>query len=273
MSRFTRKTIVKYRHNMKEEDLIKKLENVSLPEIEVPSRKERLKIALLSRYQREKKGWEIFGLFSKIIPIGAAAALVLILSFNFAIAPTYNLAEAREIALKDPQVDSLIGKGAVVKDVQIVDGKAYFLIQMPEKREVLETESRSSLMASPSQEEKSKKEVFAVLAEVDIKSKRVSRIDDVTPQVSPLTKEEENKIKEIGQKNLKNQNLIPERAEVQEIQKFLPQLKLRKTDGSVRVIQEPRKDAFIIYREDGNLWEGKVDLENESLEKVDVYNK
>ena len=108
---------------MKEEDLIKKLEEIKLPEIEIKSHRERLKLALLESYLRETKKGELFGFLRKAIPATAFLVISCFLIFNNLIFPKYNLARAKEIALQNDEIKSWIDKGATIKDVKVMDGR------------------------------------------------------------------------------------------------------------------------------------------------------
>jgi len=134
---------------MKEEELIKKLESVELPEIELQSHRRRLRTALLnasySQRQREvailelakskvKGGIDIMirGLVSRqpvwktaVVSI-LALALVLGLSLTVPSLSTDSAyAQAAEIAQNSPQVRAALGDGdvQVVKVIKVVDDK------------------------------------------------------------------------------------------------------------------------------------------------------
>jgi len=134
---------------MREEDLIKKLENVELPEIEVQSHRRQLRMALLDAgYLRGQRGVTILevakskvkggidiimrGLLSRqpvwkslVVGVGAIA---LIIGLTIALPSlTGQSAEAlaAEIAENSPQVQAALGDGEVevVKVIEVVDEK------------------------------------------------------------------------------------------------------------------------------------------------------
>jgi len=158
---------------MKEEELIKKLESVELPEIELQSHRRRLRTALLnasySQRQREvailelakskvKGGIDIMirGLVSRqpvwktaVVSI-LALALVLGLSLTVPSLSTDSAyAQAAEIAQNSPQVRAALGDGdvQVVKVIKVVDDKGTVICQG---------------------------EIGVVTAEVDLKTKEVT---------------------------------------------------------------------------------------------------
>lgn len=88
---------------MNKDDLIKKLENLDLPEVELPSHQRRLKMALLSSgYWKEKNA---MSLLKKFAPIGAVAviALLVVVGASYFKNPSSQVAYAKEIAQKSYQ--------------------------------------------------------------------------------------------------------------------------------------------------------------------------
>ncbi|MBZ9569690.1 hypothetical protein KJA16_02095 [Patescibacteria group bacterium] len=245
---------------MEEENLIKKLEEASLPEIEIPSHKRKLKRVLLNKYFREKRNWEIFNILRKVVPVGAIVIILIILISNNLIFPQYSLAKAKEIAIRDPQIKELIEKGAIIKDVKILQDKAYVLVQPLAGAEMEAEEIKTGL--------KTEGEFLGALAEVDLKEKKVSRIEKVTPQFSPLAEGEKEKAKEIAENNPEIRKIIPEEAEITKIMPVpFSQLRLIKEKNSVRVVPEQIKEkrVRIIYELNKNQWEGEIDLIEEKV--------
>ena len=125
---------------MKKEDLIKQLENIELPEIEIQSHKQRLKMALLNQHQKLHFGtgqdsgyfWNKI-MLKRLIPAGVALALILVVGFTV-IQPKLQIARAMEIAKNDPQIQQLMKDyGVEIKEVKLQDGKAYVLLALPEE--------------------------------------------------------------------------------------------------------------------------------------------
>ena len=167
---------------MKQEDLIERLENLVTPEIELPSHKQALRVALLdSSYfkQRTVMDW------AKILaPITAAVALIVVMAFFNVIQPQLQIAQAKEIARNDPYVQALIEEHKLdIAGVQLWDGGVFVLLALP----VAETRDQSTPeglrifrgVLSPSEEE-----LFSgYILKVDLLEKRVSEfgeIDEVT---------------------------------------------------------------------------------------------
>jgi len=115
---------------MKHEDLIKKLENLITPEIELSGHRQALKMALLnSRYfkQRTIMDW------AKILaPVTAAVLIISVVGFFNVIQPRLQMAQAREIVMNDLQVQELMEEyGLEITEVELQDGEAFVLIAYP----------------------------------------------------------------------------------------------------------------------------------------------
>jgi len=126
---------------MRKEDLIKKLENIKTPKIEIQSHKERLKMALLTQHQKLRFGtgqdsgyfWNKI-MLKRLIPAGVVLALILVVGFTV-IQPKLQIARAMEIAKKDPQIQQLMKDyGVEIKQVKLQDGKAYVLLALPDAK-------------------------------------------------------------------------------------------------------------------------------------------
>jgi hypothetical protein len=112
---------------MKHEDLIKKLENLKTPEIKLPGHRQALKMALLSsgRFkERTIRDW------TKILaPITAVVLLIAVVGFFNVIQPRLQMAQAKEIAMNDPQVQELMEEnGLEITEVELQNGEAFVLV-------------------------------------------------------------------------------------------------------------------------------------------------
>ena len=169
---------------MKHEDLIKKLENLKTPEIELPGHRQALRVALLNSghfKQRSVMDW------AKILaPMTAAVALIVVMAFFNVIQPQLQIARAKEIARNDPHVQALIEEYKLdIAGVKLRDGGVFVLLALP----MAETYGKSTqeglrifrgvLSPSPSEGE-----LFSgYILKVDLLEKRVSEfgeIDEVT---------------------------------------------------------------------------------------------
>ena len=270
---------------MKKEDLIKKLENIKTPDIEIQSHKQRLKMALLSSgYFKEKP---IMFWTKRLVPAGITLALILVVGFTV-IQPKLQIAKAMEIAKKDPQIQQLMKDyGVEIKEVKLQDGKAFVLLALPEEKLPSELEKRAlgseetgmrgpgqMFMAYQNPETGEIIEFSGSVAEIDLKAKKVERLEMVETMkfnLTPLTEEEKARAIEIAKSEPKIQEMIPD-LEQKVIVKPLPPLKLRldeDPDNGMEVTSadpNEEKRANVIFKSDEyqdiitvNLTTGKVE--------------
>jgi hypothetical protein len=259
---------------MEKDDLIRKLEGLSTPDIEISAHKQRLKALLLAKYYPEKKRMVLFSLFKKLVPLGALAIIGLaFLVHNFAF-PRYTPVQAQEIALQNPEIQDWISKGATMQDIEIIDGKAYILIQPQEKEAatneeeipapaVAKDQTINQMTEGKTRAEESFKGAFA---EIDIKEKRISKVEELASSIERLTDSKRIKTEEIARRNPE----IPKEAEILDVQVSTPKFRLVKKDGSVQVSieSEENEKASIIYEFDKKQWEGKINLEKGEVEEI-----
>ena len=244
---------------MKKEDLIKQLENIELPEIEIQSHKQRLKMALLNQHQKLHFGtgqdsgyfWNKI-MLKKLVPAWVALALILVVGFTV-IQPKLQIARAMEIAKNDPQIQQLMKDyGMEIKEVKLQKGKAYVLLTLPspphqkpfgsggkEKLPPLPAlkGEEETAMRRPSQfyityQDPKTGEVIessGSIAEIDLKGKKVEKLEMVEATaiaLAPLTEEEKARAIEIAKSDAKIKEMLPADAEVVAV-KPLPPLKLK----------------------------------------------
>jgi hypothetical protein len=250
------------------EDLIKKLEKIKTPEIEISSHKRKLRQVLLNQYQKEKKNWLFFSIFQKFAFASLGLVLIFFI-FNNLIYPGYSLAKAKEIALKDPQIKELIEKGGEIKDVKIIKNRAYVLIQST-KEEIAQAPqiSEKKALGIEKTEEVKREETSVALAEISVKEERVAKIEKIVPPVIPFSQEEKEKIQKISQNSPEIQKQIPKEAKIKEIIPPSSELKLIKRGGEIQVLPETKKEAIIIYQINKSRWQGKINLKEEKLEEL-----
>ena len=253
------------------EDLIKKLEEISFPEIEIPGHKRKLRETLFGKYPKEKRIWAVFNILQKTIPLGMAIILIFF-AINNLIYPNYNLSKAKEIALKNPQVKELIEKGGEIKDIEIIKNQAYLLVQPIREEEKMIIPELEKMGATEIREAE-KEEISGALIQVNLKGKEINKIEKLSPQAIPLAEKEEELAKEIAEKNPQIQEAIKKEAKIKEINP-LPsyQMKLEKKDDSIKVVPQEKK-VQIIYEFDNNLLKGEVDLIEGRVKKVELQEK
>lgn len=248
---------------MEKDDLIKKLEEVSLPEIEISSHKRKLRTALLAKYFPEKKKAAVFDIFQKLAPVGVIALILLVFAANSFLFPQSSLAKAREIALRDPQIKEMMAKGADIKNIEIVGKKAYVLVgpakAVPEKAMV------PSLAAGKAG---AKEEILGVLAEINFQEKRVAKINKITPQNFSLSQEDKEKTTEMARENLQKQEVVPQSAEVLEVKVIPSAVRLIRKDNNVQIVPVLPPEATVIYENEKQQWEGKINLQTGEMKNV-----
>jgi hypothetical protein len=112
---------------MKHEDLIKKLENLETPEIELFGYKQALKMALLSSGRFKER--TIMNWAKILAPVTAAVLLIAVVGFFNVIQPRLQMAQAKEIAMNDPQVQELMEENELeITEVKLQNGEAFVLV-------------------------------------------------------------------------------------------------------------------------------------------------
>ncbi|XOB40942.1 MAG: hypothetical protein ACKKMW_02645 [Candidatus Nealsonbacteria bacterium] len=282
---------------MKKKDLIKKLEKVKTPNIEIQSHQHRLNMDLLNSGYFKKK--TIMFYTKRLIPAGVALALILVVGFTI-IQPKLQIARAMEIAKNDPQIQQLIEDyGVEIKEVKLQDGKAYVLLTLPEEKlppvfgleekalSIEEATDSSALgIRGPGQfyivyQDPKTGEIIessGSVAEIDLKAKKVEKlelIEEMQINISPLTAEEEARAIEIAKTEPKIQEMISDLEEREIIVKPVPPLKLKLrlnedlVDGGMEVTSADLKEdkrANVIFKSNEyqdiitvNLTTGKVE--------------
>ncbi|HEU65149.1 MAG TPA: hypothetical protein ENN57_00600 [Chloroflexi bacterium] len=127
---------------MKQEELIRKLENLKTPDVELPGHKQALRMALLnSGCFREKT---IMDWARILAPISAAVILIAVVGFFNVIQPQLQMAQAKAIASSDLQVQALMEEHKLdIAEVKLQDGEALVLLA-PQFASGLDINSQSS---------------------------------------------------------------------------------------------------------------------------------
>ena len=274
---------------MIKEDLIKKLEKIKTPSIEIQSHKQILKTALFgSGYFKEKP---IIFWTKRLVPASIALALIAVLGFTV-INPKLQMARAMEIAKNDPQIQQLMKDyGVEIKEIKLQDGRAFVLLALPEEKlpeelpfvpalekEVLEDEEPAAVrepeqmfMVYQNAETGEVVEFSGSVAEISFKAKKVEKLEMVETMkfsLTPLTDEEKARAIEIAKTERKIKEMIPDLEEREVIVKLLPPLKLRLDDGMEVASADPneQKRVNVIFKSDEywdtiivNLTTGKVE--------------
>jgi len=261
---------------MGNEDLIKKLENIRLPEIEIKSHKKGLKTALLSSsYFKKQSPFEIFR--KSLVFSLPALALLVILAFNL-IQPKLTEAKALGIAKNNPEIKKLIEeKNMVLSEVKIKDGKAYVLLNHQE--EVNEkTEKTPAIKIQKMEENKSGDEdIEGAIVEINLNQKEVAKINLIRGEdIVPLKDKDKESARKIVDDEEIIKEIIPENAEIEKIESSLPRkIHMVEENQEFKAIHNPDEDgkkAHVHYTSDGKRWIIRVDLERERVEEIEYYS-
>jgi hypothetical protein len=176
---------------MEEKDLIKKLESIRVPEIEIKSHRKNLKMALLnSDYFKKRNFFQAFGRsFAVAVPV---LALLLFLGVNI-IEPRLAEANALKVAMSNPEIKKLIEENnMVLSEVKMSGGKAYILLNSPGQ------EKDPSIKIKKAKDE----EIEGAIIEVNLEQKQVTKINPIEwEEVAPLDDNDKESVKEIVKKN------------------------------------------------------------------------
>lgn len=257
---------------MENEDLIKKLENIDLPEVEIGSHKRRLKMALFnSGYFQKRRPWEVFKRsFVLVLP---TFAVLMILSW-LVVKPKFTEIRILNIAKNDPAVLKLMEeKGIALNEIKIKDGKAYILMNLPEKEE-----AKEEIIPVGIQKEKDQtKNVEGAIVEVNLNQKKVSEIKMIKgDEVSPLDSSEKEEARRIAEEEEIVKEIIPREAKIEEVKSVLPQkLNLIERNEKVEAVRNPlaEKRAWVRYTTDGKEWMIRVNLDKKKVEEIKVSSR
>lgn len=167
---------------MKYEDLIRKLENLETPEIELPGHKQALKMALLS--SGSFTGRTIMYWAKILAPVTAAVLLIAVVGFFNVIQPRLQMAQAKEIAMNDPQVQELMEEyGLGITEVELQNGEAFVLVA--DQAASLESDTGGDILFVPGEGSPSVGNitVSGYILKVNLTEKKVTefgKVDEIT---------------------------------------------------------------------------------------------
>lgn len=258
---------------METKDLIKKLENIDIPEVEIKSHKAGLRFALLnSDYFKKTDFLEVFKrYFYFAVPVFATALAILAITV---IQPKLTEAKVLGIAKDNPEIKKLIEeKNMALSDVKIKDGKAYVLLNSPSDANPI-TE-KNSVITLKKVEQNASDDIEGAIVEVNLKNKQVDQINSInSDEINPLNDEEKNSAEDIVQSEEIIGNIIPKEATIEKIQSYLPrEIHLEDEDGGVKAVSRPDnsdgdKKARVQYNLDGKKWVVKVNLDEKVVEEI-----
>lgn len=230
------------------------LKSTKISSFESPTHKRRLKVFLLERYQMEKSRYKKTLLLRKWVFTLSSMVVIFFLSF-YLLLPQYNIALAKKIAQKDPEIKEAVERGNLFTDIRTTDHKAFLLIS-PQK---------VSFNFSPilSKEEKSYQSFGGermIIVEVDLKRKIIlSKREVGLREIIPPQKMEE--AEDIFKREINHLPSSQERLLKIEI----PYSKIKLGGkGNIRpVLSSPKVEAIYQVRE--KKWKGEIDFQKKRV--------
>jgi len=243
---------------MELEELIKKMENMEVPPIEIRNHKQRLRMALLDSECFKQKP-SIFS-FKRIVFLTSAVAVTMFFLSVAVINPRLMEASAMEIANNDPQIKKMISEnGMFIKEIKVKDGKAFALLVSVERD-----------LKSFSAEE------TGSVAEIDIPGNKVEKVNDISLLGDAVLEEERLKALTILGNDPQTKDLFSKADKDKVILKPVTSLKLDIEDNDDRVLlsfgRGEDKIMVALFEIGGSQYFATVNLTQEKIEKVQVEN-
>lgn len=166
---------------MKNEDLMKKLENLETPEIELSGHRQALKMALLGSGRFKER--TIMDWVKILAPVTAAVLLIVVVGFPNVIQPRLQMAQAKEIAMSNLQVRDLMEENELeITEVKLQNGEAYVLLGY--QSAAWERDAGGDILTAPGEESfsASNVSVCGYILKVDLVEKKAtefSSVDDI----------------------------------------------------------------------------------------------
>ena len=167
---------------MKHEDLMKKLENLETPEIELSGHRQALKMVLLSSGRFKER--TIMDWAKILAPVTAAVLLIAVVGFLNVIQPRLQMDQAKQIAMSNLQVRDLMEENELeITEVKLQNGEAYVLLGY--QAASWERDAGGDILTAPGGEESfsaSNVTVSAYILKVDLIEKEATefgRLDDI----------------------------------------------------------------------------------------------
>jgi len=253
---------------MKEEDLVKKLENIEIPETEIQSHKRRLKMALMNSDYFQRLSF--FKIFRKYLVFVVPALTLLIILGITVIQPRLIKAKVLKLVENNPEIRKLIEEeNMFLGEVKVQGKKAYVLLNSPLPEPV--EEKTFTVKIQESQEDKIE-EIEGAIIEVSLKQEKIAKINPIKGEdVFPLADEEKELAKEIVEAEEIIQEIIPKEAKIEKIHPSLPKkLRLIEKDNGVKVVprSNSQKAVQIHYIFNGKKWVVKINLSEKRVEEI-----
>jgi hypothetical protein len=243
---------------MKLDNLIKKLENIELPDIEIQSHKQKLKMALLNSRHFKPKTSNFW--LKNALPFASAFALAIFLLVAI-VNPKLMEAKAMGIAKNDPQVKKIMSEnGFSIKELKIKNGVAFALLAPTEQN-----------LKSLSGEE------TGSVARINLNSDKVETINDVNVPLLALTDIQIARAIEIIKNDPSTKDLSASIGAEKIILKSLAFLMLNLAENDEDKVElsfgkNQNKIIIAIFENNGSQYTVIVNLTKNKVEKVETDN-
>ncbi|MCD6390851.1 MAG: hypothetical protein J7L92_02455 [Dehalococcoidia bacterium] len=191
---------------MRHEDLIKKLENLKTPDIELIHHKQVLRMALLNSVRFKKR--TIMDWARILAPVATAVLLIAVAGFFNVIQPKLQIAQAKEIAMNTPQVQEFMEEyGLEIKEVKLQNGEAFVLLSYQAASR--KRDAGGDILTAPGEESFSASNVTVsgYILKINIAEEKVTGIGEINEDID---------FKDIDFENLDlSEGVTPEEADLE----------------------------------------------------------
>ncbi|RLC64290.1 MAG: hypothetical protein DRI01_03695 [Chloroflexi bacterium] len=191
---------------MRHEDLIKKLENLKTPDIELTHHKQVLRMALLNSVRFKKR--TIMDWARILAPVATAVLLIAVAGFFNVIQPKLQIAQAKEIAMNTPQVQEFMEEyGLEIKEVKLQNGEAFVLLSYQAASR--KRDAGGDILTAPGEESFSASNVTVsgYILKINIAEEKVTGIGEINEDID---------FKDIDFENLDlSEGVTPEEADLE----------------------------------------------------------
>jgi hypothetical protein len=260
---------------MTEKDLIEKLENIDIPEVELSGHKAALRMALLNSDYFKKSGF--FNVFKRVLVYGVPAVATLAVMMVTVINPKITEARILSAAKNNPDIQKLIKENNLsVSDIKTKDGMAYVLLSPANNGENnFSNFSGEDNVNIKKIDKASLSDGQGTFVEFNFQKNQVMKVDSVdNEKIMPLTGEDKDSAQEIAGTNSVVKDIIPKDAQIGKIESSLGKTRLVDKNNTILVVpqKEQEKKARVHYRSDGKDWVVNVNLDKQKVEDIQYFS-
>jgi len=251
-------------------DLIKKLENTDVPEVEIKSHKARLRFALLNSDYFKKPSF--FNIIRKYLFFAVSATVLMLILIITVVQPKLTEARVLQIARNNPEIKKIMEEqNMILGDVKVKDNKAYILLNPPLDSKIDETEDSKFTIKIQKTDIETLKEAEVAIIEVNIDKKKVTKIDSIdSEEFLPLEETEKDSARNIVGAEEIISDIIPKEAKIEKVSSFPQGVHMIEKDDGIGITPDSgnEKKARIQYSLEGKKWVVKVNLDKQRIEEI-----